>query len=357
MGNYVRPAPRPGGAAYARPITRPGTNARPAARPGGAAFARPGVRPGANTFVRPTRPGGAAVIGNRIGSRTNIGGNRTNIGGTRVTNLNRNSNFTRINRNSGFANINRGARFATSLNRFNRPWWGHHRGWYHGGWAGWPYYPALWAGLAGGSWLAPWAVGTPFVYDNPYYVAPAYGVATLDYSEPIPTLTETEIANTDEETVSPAMAHFTRAQALFKEGRYEEATAEVDAAVQMLPADRTMHEFRALTLFARGMYDEAAAALYAVLAGGPGWDWTTMQALYDSPETYTAQLRALEAYLWDRPRDAAARFLLAYHYLVIDDRDAALSQLEAVVKLKPNDKLSAQLIAAFTHALREAQQQ
>jgi tetratricopeptide (TPR) repeat protein len=326
---------------------------------------RPGFRPGGNTFVRPTRPGGSSAnIGNRIGNRTLIGGNRTNIGGTRITNINRSSNFTNINRGSGFGTFNRGSRFGTfnrgsrfvtSFNRFNRPWWGFHRGWYRGVWSNWPYYPAFWAGLYGASWLAPWAVGTTFVYANPYYIAPANPIPYLDYSEPIPVPTESEIDNTDEDTVNAAMAHFSQAEALFKEGRYEESTAEVDAGLQLLPADRTMHEFRALTLFARGMYDEAAAGIYAVLAGGPGWDWATMQALYDSPETYTAQLRALEAYIRDRPRDAAARLLLAYQYLVIDDRDAALSQLETGVKLKPNDKLSAQLIGALTHVPESAQ--
>jgi thioredoxin-like negative regulator of GroEL len=179
-------------------------------------------------------------------------------------------------------------------------------------------------------------------------------VPALDYSEPIPVPTDTQEANTDEDTVTDTMNHFANARALFKDGRYAEATAEVDTAIGELPGDRTMHEFRALTLFARGLYDQAAAAVYAVLAQGSGWDWQTMSGLYDSRDTYTAQLRALEAFIWDHPRDAAARFLLAYHYLVIDDRGAALTQLQVVVKVRPEDRLSAQLIDALT---RPPQQQ
>ncbi len=312
--------------------TRPVAPPRATYRPGAGTVARPAVRP--DRIVRPERPGAGRVI-----DRTRIGGDRTRVGGNRITN---------INRGGRFASVDRGARFMTQMNRFNRPWWRHDGGWYHGGWANWPYYPAFWSGLAGGYWLSPWAVGSTFAYDNPYYAAPEDVIPELNYSDPIPVATDTEVANSDEDTVTAAMNHFAQARALFKQGRYADATAEADAAIQLLPSDRTIHEFRALTLFARGIYDQAAAGVYAVLAEGPGWDWSTMIGLYDNAATYTAQLRALEAFVADRPRDGAARFLLAYHYLVMDDRQAALSQLTVVAKLRPDDKLTAQLIQALT---------
>ena len=40
------------------------------------------------------------------------------------------------------------------------------------------------------------------------------------------------------------------------------------------------------------------------------------------------------------PKDAGGRFVLAYHYLVLDERDAARGQLREVVKLQPKDKVS-----------------
>ncbi len=46
----------------------------------------------------------------------------------------------------------------------------------------------------------------------------------------------------------------------------------------------------------------------------------------------------------ENPRDAAGRFLLAYHYLVIDERDAAVRHLREIVKLHTKDKLSATLL-------------
>ena len=109
-----------------------------------------------------------------------------------------------------------------------------------------------------------------------------------------------------------------------------------------------MHEFRALTLFAQGKYQDAAAALYAVLARGPGWDWDTMRSLYPDVGTYTRQLRALEAYIRDRPVDGAARFVLAYHYLVTRQTDAAVRQLQEVVKLTPDNTLAADMLKALT---------
>jgi tetratricopeptide (TPR) repeat protein len=168
-----------------------------------------------------------------------------------------------------------------------------------------------------------------------------------DYSSPIPVPSESELRATDEATVAAAMGRFATARANFKKGLYSEAAAEVDPAIRMLPGDRTMHEFRALSLFAQKKYDEAAATAYAVLAEGPGWNWDTMSGLYDKPQTYTTHLRALEAYVEDHPKEGAARFLLGYHYLVIDDRQKAVGQLRAAAKLTPKDKLSALLADAL----------
>ena len=42
--------------------------------------------------------------------------------------------------------------------------------------------------------------------------------------------------------------------------------------------------------------------------------------------------------------DAAARLVLAYHYITCDHKDAAIAQLEQLVKLKPNDQLAADLL-------------
>jgi hypothetical protein len=103
----------------------------------------------------------------------------------------------------------------------------------------------------------------------------------------------------------------------------------------------------ALCLFARKSYPEAAAGLYAVQAAGPGWDWKTMSALYPDTNTYTQQLRALEQFVKEHHKDAQGRFLLGYHYMVLNERDAAREQFTLAADQQPKDKLSAQLAEAL----------
>ncbi len=121
-----------------------------------------------------------------------------------------------------------------------------------------------------------------------------------------------------------------------------------DLALQPYPNDPVLHEFRALCLFALGRYDEAAAVLYAVLTAGPGWDWATMIGLYSDLDTYTSQLRALEAAIKGNTAVASKRFVLAYHYMVQDHLEQARQQFEHVVQLQPKDGLAAQFVKVLT---------
>jgi tetratricopeptide (TPR) repeat protein len=251
-----------------------------------------------------------------------------------------------------FGSVQWGTRFNDAIARFNRPWLDYHHRWYHGAWNNWWWYPSFWVGLRGGAWLGPWGWGDSYSYYNPYwYMLPDVEGPEMmpapDYSSPIPVPSESEMNSKDEAKVNSAMGRFATARAEFKKGRYSEAAAAVDRAVEALPGDRSMHEFRALTLFAQKKYDEAAAAAYAVLAEGPGWDWDTMAGMYEKPETYTKQLRDLEAFVSDHPKNGATHFLLGYHYLVVDERKHAIEELRAAAKLTPKDKLSALLADAL----------
>jgi tetratricopeptide (TPR) repeat protein len=282
----------------------------------------------------------------------NIVNSPTNVAAGRQTNITGPTYNTAVNR-------------SPTVNNFNRPYTGRYGGWYNGGWGGMSRYPAAWGALAAGgaaAALTPWASGGSFDYSNPYYVdssstsdssssttvSPTIVVQpALDYSQPIAVPTQEEVGKTDDAVVDDSMDNFTKARSYFMDGKYADATAEAERALKLLPGDRTIHEFRALCLFAQKRYKEAAAALYAVLAAGPGWDWKTMSALYPDNDTYTAQLRALEQYVTDNPKDAQGRFLLGYHYAVLDDRDAAAEQFGHAAKLQPKDKLSAQLAEAL----------
>jgi predicted Zn-dependent protease len=188
-----------------------------------------------------------------------------------------------------------------------------------------------------------------FNYSNPYYEAPDTTVATgLDYSQAITLPTAQEVQRIDEEVPKKAVSKLDQARAAFRDGDYANAQGLVEEAIERLPSDPTLHEFRALVLFARGRYREAASALYAVLSIGPGMDWDSMATLYPDTPTYQKQLQGLESYVKDHPNAGYAHFLLAYHYLVLDEKEGAAEELAAVVKLEPKNQLAKNLYDALT---------
>ncbi len=115
-----------------------------------------------------------------------------------------------------------------------------------------------------------------------------------------------------------------------------------------------IHEVRALTLFALGRYDEAAAILNSLLASAPGMDWTTVSGLYGNIDSYTQQLRRLEAFCDSNPRSSSAHFVLAYHYLVLGEKENAISVLKVVVANQPKDVTSKRMLDALTLEERKA---
>ena len=208
--------------------------------------------------------------------------------------------------------------------------------------------------------LSSWLFG-PMLYNwgysnyyNPYYGEYGYGGTNTvvqqpiiyDYSRPIDATANPPVDSVTQQ----AMSTFDQAREAFKNGDYNTALNLVDQALKQVPNDPTLHEFRALVLFALGRYEEAAASLYAVLSVGPGWDWSTMISLYGNPDDYTRQLRALEAYVAQHTQSAAARFVLAYHYLTAGHPEAAAEQYRQVIALQPKDQLSAQLLRQLQSA-------
>jgi tetratricopeptide (TPR) repeat protein len=220
-----------------------------------------------------------------------------------------------------------------------------------------------WGMGMGGMGLSCWGMGTPYYdwgfgsYANPYVVATTPvvltegalvdsqfvmpGTTVVDYAQPL----DTQAPAPADDVTTRAEALFDQARGEFVQGQYGMALTTTDSAIALLPQDATLHEFRALCLFALGRYSDSAAVLYSVLAVGPGWDWPTLIGRYPGIETYTAQLRSLEAAVQAQPDEPAPHFLLAYHYLTQGHKDAAAAQYRQIVALRPDDKLSAQLLA------------
>jgi tetratricopeptide (TPR) repeat protein len=331
-------------------------------------------------------------IGNNtnIGNRTNIANtsNRTNIVNNNTTIINSRPNVNgNVNRNYGYLNpggvnnINRGygggfggyggyggyrpgySNWGGYGGYHGNSYYGYHQNWVHGSWNGnygprWGGYnvgnSALGIGAAVG--IAAWGVGSLINswgysrYSNPYYGSsavyaqqPVASVSPYDYSRPL----DFASAPPAEAVIQTASSSFDAARQAFQAGDYPRALTLADQALTQTPNDPILHEFRAICLFAQRRYDEAAVPLYTVLSAGPGFDWTTLIGLYPNVETYTAQLRALEAYCNESPRAASARFVLAAIYLTQGSTASAAARLKEVVALQPQDRLSAQLLSAL----------
>jgi tetratricopeptide (TPR) repeat protein len=246
----------------------------------------------------------------------------------------------------------------------------HNGTWNGNNYAGWG---AAGLGMGYATGVGAWGTGSPMYgwgysgYSNPYYGS-GYGsggvaqtgavqqqpgnaqqttaAAGADYSQPL----STTASPPEQAVAAQASSAYDQARESFKAGDYAQALQLDQKALAQTPNDTTMHEFLALAYFAQGNYQQAAAPLYAVLSVRPGWDWTTLSGMYPDVETYTGQLRALEAYVRANPDSAQGRFVLAYQYLTQGHDPNAIAQLKEVVRLQPGDKLSESIIAAFQPA-------
>lgn len=254
--------------------------------------------------------------------------------------------------------------------------WAYHD-WHHGYWHGhgdgwwdhmWDEHP-----VAATLGLTTWGINRAaygfglWGYTNPYYVEPyTVGTTVIDYSQPLvisepypvevpvevpveTTPSGTAAAAAPAEPLPPGVTQagldaFEQARQAFYGGDYQQALTAIDQATAEMPKDTTTHEFRGLVLFALGRYREAAAPVHAVLAVGPGWDWTTLVGLYPSVDVYTTQVRALEKHVREQA-DAPSLFLLAYHYITMGHTDAAVARLRDVTARQPDDTVAANLLA------------
>jgi hypothetical protein len=185
-------------------------------------------------------------------------------------------------------------------------------------------------------------------YVNPYptTVVVTSSGSNVAYDQPITVVadqTTPKDAAAIDVVAQKASTFVAESQAAFKAQNYLVALEAANKAVAEFPGDAAVHEYRALVLFALGKYSDAAGVLNPVLAGGPGWNWTTMVKLYDTQETYAAQLRKLEDYVDSKPKAADGHFLLGYHYMVCAYPDKAAEHFKTASMLQPADSVSPQL--------------
>jgi tetratricopeptide (TPR) repeat protein len=218
---------------------------------------------------------------------------------------------------------------AWGVNRLSY-WFGYGGGYYN------PYYGDSGSYGGGGYYDYSQPLATYEQISMPVEAAPAEAVASATATTPAGASASSE--------PTPLMKAYDEARQKFYEGDYPAALERTNAALAIAPNDAALHEFKALTLFALGKYHDAAVTIHAVLAVGPGWDWTTFVRMYPSVDTYTAQLRAFESVVVANPKSADLHLLLAYHYITCGSKAEAIGQLQEVIELQPKDTVAVQLL-------------
>jgi Flp pilus assembly protein TadD len=294
-----------------------------------------------NNFIRTTPTNYTQNFngGNRINSVNHINsGNRIN----NFSKLNTNSKFSK---NGNFKNNFLGKK--GSFQKFTKkgskgPFWKKYCGWgkFCGPWGcdfGWGW----------GCWDSPWCCGwcwyepLPVVeYYNPYCGCAGSVVDGVDYSTPIASLSTNAVDGDSSDA-------FAAAREAFAQGDLDTALKAISVAVRQAPHNQDVHQFHSLVLFAMRDYCKSAAVAHAVLEEGPGWTWDALQTCYASPEVYTEQLRQLEHFVGEHPSNANVRFLLGYHYLMLNHGEAAERQLGQAVELESKDKLAANILTGL----------
>ncbi len=179
-----------------------------------------------------------------------------------------------------------------------------------------------------------------YTYCNPYCVPGV--VSVYDYSQPIGPVGD------DQQLSAAAEKYFAEAREAFYTGDLKTALDKIELAIKEMPSNPDLHQFRSLVLFSLKEFRQAAAAAHVALTAGPGWSWETLKSLYPTTDLYTAGLRELEQARDQNKQDPAIRFLLAYHYMMLNHAESAAKELTQVVALEPRDELAAKLLKSLT---------
>lgn len=386
----TKPAIKPDGNARPLPGTKPPTlgQTRPKPLPfPGAGDGIDGNRPTTKPN-RPTQPsipgvnrpgqgrpgiGGAVTLPGVVAGNNSNWGNNIQINNNIWNNNNINVNFNRPfwdrpqwNNpwNNGLVNNGWGASWGVyPAHSWHHGWYSHcvhphYHVWYNGCWtnywtSSW-YAPVVWGGIG-------WGLGSVYqsyntVYVNPYYLPIATARPTsiaFDYSQPIVVNNyqapdPLANANVSKDREAQALERFDQALEAFQGGKYPLSNQLLKEAIRLNGGDPVIHEVYALSLFAIGDYEAAAATLNALLASAPGMDWTSVSSLYGDIGDYTTHLRRLEDACEQKPGNAFCEFVLAYHYLVLGEKEAAIQSLKIVVENQPKDLTAKRMLEALS---------
>ncbi len=243
-------------------------------------------------------------------------------------------------------------------------WWGRSNWWGRNNWwgrSGFCYYPFI--GIGSAFWFPWWCYSGFPSYDyycSNDYVTPYYLGSSSLYAPASAVVSDPQVAQAQyvdpPTTARPAAEsdagaeYSAQSSAAFHNAQYKESLRLANHAAVESPENPKAHEMMSLSLFASGDYRGAAAEAHAALAFGPPADWATLYTYYGDDALYTTQLRSLEKYSHDNPTAADARFVRAYHYLMMGHQQQAIDQLQEVAKLTPTDRLVSDLLKKFSES-------
>jgi hypothetical protein len=137
-----------------------------------------------------------------------------------------------------------------------------------------------------------------------------------------------------------ASHEFRVASHIFRARNYAVAARHVNRGLERAAGDPDLLQLRSLVSFALSDYPAAARDAGAALAENQFWDWSTLRSMYRTAADYTTQYRALETQAVANPNAPELWLLLAYHNLVLGNRDTARRQFARVAALDPANGLA-----------------
>lgn len=256
------------------------------------------------------------------------------------------------------------------------------RGYYARG----PYPGRYWGGYRGYGWRGPaYGVGIgfygsygypgwgyaypPYAYADPAYayyetvpagtvVYPAAPVGAIS-TVPDPGARASAISNDLATRALPTGPFIAQGETAFRASDYTRAVSAFRHAMVDNPEDAETALLLGQALFATGQFDEAAGATQGALEILPQDRWGAViqryRQLYGKPQDYTAQLRALERALRDKPDEPSLHFLAGYHYAYLGFTAQAVEQFDGLLKLAPNDQIARKLREAMQAKLSPPQ--
>ena len=137
-----------------------------------------------------------------------------------------------------------------------------------------------------------------------------------------------------------------RGDLAFRRNDLDAAVIEYGTAAEETPNEPTAHVALSHAWFAQARYDESAHHLRKALALGT--DWLKIKVdhakLYGIPDAFGRQVSMLRQHVEKDPEDMAARFALGYILMRGGDREASITQIEAVLKNDPRDAAARKLL-------------